>query len=499
MSEPKAVLKMLTPAGEKLVAGETDLYIYPQKYKRHIGEPVYIGDGDRLLGVAALGEPESIREDQLETVEKRMGMEAGEARERWPMTKLFWLYPVTKAEKLETPVEYVATDDGVSWVEEPVLRKKAAPPPEKLPGFGLTEGDTGTAVVQTHETGPAERLSQADTAGWEVETLDVTKLDNLSYLTGKSYDTVAAAYAGARQGASAVLKAMIAAVDTQNLDPTDIEFLAEALPIDVHTDIRMVAKGRDYWVGGELATPDSQYSESGLKRDVTRVLADFSTPDGSLAMGDPAWLEVGVEKALTVAEGDDASRYRVRDQFTWTAGVQAEDSMEFMFEGETLNGRYVMKRAETGGWLFTKPTDQTFESLALQPMEDVVWNAEIIKRIDEQRTVVGVVLKPGTTDAQGDIIRTPEVIEAAAELFLTNLIAGKAKMGVQHNDFSREIVVVQSFIAPAPITVNDMLVPEGAWVMKVRVVDEETWQKIKRGEIRGFSIGGKARVRRLAA
>jgi hypothetical protein len=173
--------------------------------------------------------------------------------------------------------------------------------------------------------------------------------------------------------------------------------------------------------------------------------------------------------------------------------------MEFKFEGEKLNGRYVMKRAETGGWLFTKPTDQSFDSEALQPEIDVTWDAEIIKRVDEKRTVVGVVLKPGTTDAQGDLIRTAEVVEEAAERFLVNLIAGKAKIGVQHSDFTRSILVLQSFIAPAPMTINDQLVPEGAWVMKVKVLDEQTWIRVKNGEIRGFSIGGKARVRRLAA
>ena len=42
-------------------------------------------------------------------------------------------------------------------------------------------------------------------------------------------------------------------------------------------------------------------------------------------------------------------------------------------------------------------------------------------------------------------------------------------------------------------------VPEGAWVITMRVLDKKLWKKIKDGLITGFSIGGIAKVIPVAA
>jgi hypothetical protein len=126
----------------------------------------------------------------------------------------------------------------------------------------------------------------------------------------------------------------------------------------------------------------------------------------------------------------------------------------------------------------------------------VSWDAQFIKRVEAKRLVTAVVLNPETTDAQGTIM-SADVIEAAAHDFVIRLVAGKAKgIGYMHKVFGKDLFLVESFIAPEIMSIGGQVVPKGAWVMKVKVVDDEIWQKVLNGEIRGFSIGGKARVSR---
>jgi hypothetical protein len=271
----KALLR--TAQVEKLVSGDATPYLFPQKYKHHLDEPVYAGDDGKAHGVITLGEPLAIRPDQLDATADWHGLEWASVQKRWSNVHQFWLYPVTVIEKWDAPVEYVEPERATSWVENPVLRRK------------------------TEET-PSQ-----------------------------------------------------------------------------------------------------------------------SAP----------------EMAQAALEDDDG--------------------------------------------------------------HGVGWACEIIKRVDERRLVTAVVLKPGITDAQGDKIRDPTVIENAAHAYMIKLVMGKARTGFMHKDFSREIYVVESYIAPSPLVINGQNVPEGAWVMTAKVFDNEVWDAVKAGLIRGFSIGGKARVRRAAS
>lgn len=122
----------------------------------------------------------------------------------------------------------------------------------------------------------------------------------------------------------------------------------------------------------------------------------------------------------------------------------------------------------------------------------------IVKADNEERLVTGIVLIPETTDAQGDIYSS-DVIKDAAHNFLA-LYNKKTQLGLQHEIFGTEgIELVESWIAPVDMTVNGRDIKAGTWMMTVRVKNDVVWNKIKAGLIRGFSIGGMAKVQRLAA
>lgn len=117
------------------------------------------------------------------------------------------------------------------------------------------------------------------------------------------------------------------------------------------------------------------------------------------------------------------------------------------------------------------------------------------KVANEQRIVSGVVLKPEEVDAHGDIY-SAEVIRKAAYDFLAGF-GTETTLGLQHSNFEPPTSLCESYIAPCDFTLGATKIKKGTWIMSVKVNDDKLWQRIKRGEITGFSIGGVAKVRYL--
>ena len=112
--------------------------------------------------------------------------------------------------------------------------------------------------------------------------------------------------------------------------------------------------------------------------------------------------------------------------------------------------------------------------------------------VDEaQHMVYGVVLNPGVTDSQGDVVSAPD-IEKAAHRWLT----AYRQHDVQHSELAKGAdgepicEVVESFIAPQDLEVAGQAVRKGAWVLGAQVNDHDTWQAVSEGRLTGFSIGG---------
>lgn len=125
---------------------------------------------------------------------------------------------------------------------------------------------------------------------------------------------------------------------------------------------------------------------------------------------------------------------------------------------------------------------------------DISWEIPLCKVDDEERIVTGIVLEPNTVDAQGDIV-SPDTIKEAAYSFLKRYNK-KTQLGVMHKMFGDlGISLVESWIAKSDHTMNDKHIKKGSWLMSIRIDDnEKLWEKCKRGEITGFSIGGTAKV-----
>ena len=115
-------------------------------------------------------------------------------------------------------------------------------------------------------------------------------------------------------------------------------------------------------------------------------------------------------------------------------------------------------------------------------MENRTKEYSIKKADSELQVAFGEVYSPNFPDSQADYM-TAEDIVLSAYKFMNDLHL--RSIDVNHDGDTDGIgVVVESFIARK----DDPDFVQGAWVVGVRVHDIEIWEKIKSGEINGFSM-----------
>lgn len=115
--------------------------------------------------------------------------------------------------------------------------------------------------------------------------------------------------------------------------------------------------------------------------------------------------------------------------------------------------------------------------------------APFVFKNDEKRIVYGPVLVPDEPDTDNDVV-TAEKIEEVAHKFVEEY--GNIDLMHTLNNVGK---LVESYILPMDWQIDDqLLIPKGSWMMGVRVMDEDTWQAVKDGNLGGFSIMGIAKA-----
>ena len=111
----------------------------------------------------------------------------------------------------------------------------------------------------------------------------------------------------------------------------------------------------------------------------------------------------------------------------------------------------------------------------------------ILKTDTEKHFVTGIVYEPMVEDTDGNYM-TEEEITKAAHWFMKN--AGDAD--IQHCFEKAEgVEVVESYVAKSDMEIEGEPVKKGTWLMTMEISDSDVWDKIEKGEITGFSMGGK--------
>lgn len=111
---------------------------------------------------------------------------------------------------------------------------------------------------------------------------------------------------------------------------------------------------------------------------------------------------------------------------------------------------------------------------------------KIVKFDSDTHYVTGVVYEPLTEDAHGNYM-TENEIRKAAYWFAKN----GDKVDLQHSfEQANGVAVVETYVAPADMNIEGQPVTKGAWLMTVEVDNPEIWDKVQKGELTGFSMGG---------
>lgn len=118
-------------------------------------------------------------------------------------------------------------------------------------------------------------------------------------------------------------------------------------------------------------------------------------------------------------------------------------------------------------------------------------DAEFVAKNEERQIVTAPVLIPDKADRHGDVIPKDNIEEVAHEF-----LADYQNVDLMHT-LENVGVAVESYVAPHKMEFDlngqTKEVPEGSWILSVKVTNQDVWRAVKSGELTGFSIYGAGR------
>ncbi len=146
--------------------------------------------------------------------------------------------------------------------------------------------------------------------------------------------------------------------------------------------------------------------------------------------------------------------------------------------------------------LFQKDSEKVPQPIPIAPGITALFVEEDAEELDafipfakvdeEKRIVYGEVYVPYLVDTQGDFA-LPEDIEKAAHDFMIMGLLGN--IDTEHDFVPNGCRVVESWVAKA----GDPLFTPGSWVVGTKILNDTVWQKIKKGDLNGYSMAGRGK------
>jgi hypothetical protein len=126
-------------------------------------------------------------------------------------------------------------------------------------------------------------------------------------------------------------------------------------------------------------------------------------------------------------------------------------------------------------------------------------NLTFAKVDEEKRMLVSPALIPNkqifrydpNTDSEYYVYFSPDTVRKASELYLKHNNHHKATY--EHQDRVSGVLTVESWIKEGDMDKSKMYgfdLPNGTWFVKMKINNDDLWQKVKEGELKGLSIEG---------
>jgi len=119
---------------------------------------------------------------------------------------------------------------------------------------------------------------------------------------------------------------------------------------------------------------------------------------------------------------------------------------------------------------------------------------------EDKRTLIGPALIPekeiprfdDDTGEEYDVYFSPDTVRLASEMYMKH--SRQNSHTFEHERDVEDVHVVESWIVEEPAMDKSkhfgMEMPKGTWMVRVHVANDEMWDEVKNGSIRGFSIEG---------
>ena len=104
----------------------------------------------------------------------------------------------------------------------------------------------------------------------------------------------------------------------------------------------------------------------------------------------------------------------------------------------------------------------------------------------EKRLVYGIVIEPKSIDTDNEWVDEKD-IENACHTFMKYF----QEVGIDHTTVViKGLKIVENYIAPSNLSINGVTVKKGSWVMVHYVEDDKIWDRVKDGDLTGYSFEG---------
>ena len=108
------------------------------------------------------------------------------------------------------------------------------------------------------------------------------------------------------------------------------------------------------------------------------------------------------------------------------------------------------------------------------------------------KQVTYVAMLPDSIDLHGDFTSSDEVRKAMESFNRSHQTAN-----LFHVLKTDSFEVIESYLAPVDMVLNEKPIVKGTWLMTLQVKDDKVWEMIQSGEINGISIGASAEIYNL--
>lgn len=120
-----------------------------------------------------------------------------------------------------------------------------------------------------------------------------------------------------------------------------------------------------------------------------------------------------------------------------------------------------------------------------EPLEREV---KLTKVNNDQHMVYGIVYSPNQVDTQGDFAKANEIKKAAYGFMKSALTPN---IDTNHDFDAKDAYVAESWLTKGVDSLFEKE-PEGSWAVGIKVESEELWNQVKKGELAGISMAGRA-------